>query len=227
MHKRVVLLFGPPGAGKGTQAELLEGLFNFVHFDTGKWIERLVRTKGADRDPIIRHEKELFDTGKLCTPSWVLSVITEATTRIANAGLSIVFSGSPRTMYEALGEKGYAGLFDTLESLYGKKNVSALLLSIKPGTSLKRNGARRVCSVCGVPILAHAKNARCAFCDGPTRRRTLDKPEVIKVRLVEYRTRTLPIFREMKKRGYVIKRVNAEPLPYKVFESVKRAIGDL
>jgi len=56
------------------------------------------------------------------------------------------------------------------------------------------------------------------------RTRSLDKPEVIKVRLKEYHNRTMPILQEMRKRGFRTADINGEPLPYRVFESVKKTL---
>lgn len=220
VHKRAIIMYGPPGAGKGTQATLLERKFNFIHVDTGRYIEGVVHSPEAKRDPILRREQILFDSGKLCTPSWTLKIIREAATRIGRAGFGLVFSGSPRTLYEAIGDKQNPGLVQTLEKFYGKKQITVIFLDIRPQTTLRRNSNRLVCSVCGSPVLAHAKTSHCLFCAAPLRRRTLDSPKVIKVRLKEFKERTYPILKEMKRRGWTIKKINAEGKPYKVFDTI-------
>ncbi|KKM17747.1 hypothetical protein LCGC14_1672620, partial [marine sediment metagenome] len=70
-----------------------------------------------------------------------------------------------------------------------------------------------------------AKLQRCAFCSGPTRKRTLDDPEIIKVRLKEFADRTYPIIEGMESRGYTVKRIDGLPAPYKVHESVMKVLG--
>ncbi|MFH0712778.1 MAG: nucleoside monophosphate kinase [Candidatus Jorgensenbacteria bacterium] len=225
MQKQAVVIYGPPGSGKGTQADLLARKYNFVHFDTGRYIEAVVRDPALQKNPVIRRERKLFDTGILCTPKWVLKIVRDATKRVFDAGYGIVYSGSPRTLFEALGDKGQRGLFAALIGLYGKKNITVLKLCIKSQTSIKRNSNRLVCSVCGLPILAASKLRNCSFCSGPARRRTLDKPEVIKVRLKEYEERTLPLVKEAKKLSIKVKDVNGEPAPYKVHAEIIKKIG--
>ncbi len=218
------MIYGPPGSGKGTQAELLAKKYHFVHFDTGRYFENLLRSPEAKKNSILRREKKLFDSGILLTPSWVLKTVSDATKKIAAAGFSIVYSGSPRTIFEAFGTKNN-GLIHFLEKLYGRKNIAVIKLNIREKTTISRNSQRLVCAICGLPILANAKNKHCSFCAGPMRKRTLDDPKVIEVRLKEYRERTYPILQELKKNGFKIKEINGEPLPYKVFAQILKKLS--
>jgi len=224
MPKQAVIIYGPPGSGKGTQAELLARKYNFIHFDTGKSIEAAVHDPKLQKNAVIRRERKLFDTGKLNSPPWVLGLVKEATVKIARAGSSIIFSGSPRTIYEALGDKNRAGLLTTLGKLYGKKNITILKLTVRPQTSIRRNSGRLVCSVCGLPILAASRIKNCALCGAPARKRSLDKPAVIKVRLKQYDDRTLPILQEAKKIGLRIVEIDGEPVPYKVHAKIVKVL---
>ena len=223
--KKAIIVYGPPGSGKGTQAELLSRKFDVIHIDTGRFIEGVVHAPDAKKNPILRREGTLFDTGRLCTPSWVLQIISQASRRAGKVGQGIVFSGSPRTLFEAFGDKKNQGLIKTLEQVYGKKNVIILKLDVPNSASYKRNGSRRVCSLCGLPALGKSKVRRCAFCDAFMRKRTLDNAKVIKVRLEEYKNRTYPILEGLKKRGYKVRHVDGTKLPYKVHEQVKKALG--
>lgn len=222
--KKAVILYGSPGSGKGTQADLLVRRKDFIHFDTGRYVERLYRSPEAKTDPILKKEKKLFDTGFLNTPSWILGIVKRETIKIAKAGFSIVYSGSPRTMYEAFGDKKEKGLVETLGKLYGKENIVVIYLIIKEGTTLVRNSVRRVCSVCGLSILGKSKTSRCPFCDGLPRKRTLDDPKIIGMRLKEFHNRTKPILKKLKKQGYRIIKIDGERAPYLVHESVLRVV---
>lgn len=220
--KKVIILYGPPGAGKGTQANLLAAKFDVVHFDTGKFLEALVHDPDKQKDPIIKRERKLFDTGILMTPGFVLKMVEEESARIHEADYGIVFSGSPRTMFEA------EGLVPVLEKLYEKKNIHVFALDVPAEISIKRNSNRMMCKFCGYGLLSayyHAKNPmHCPVCGGPFYKRTLDNPATIKVRLKEYKERTEPIFGFMKKKGIKVVKLDATPAPYKVFEKIVKAI---
>jgi adenylate kinase len=218
MKKIVIILYGPPGSGKGTQANLLADKLNLIHFDTGKFLESVVHDPARQKEKTIQHERHLFDTGILMTPSFVLREVKKDAQRISKADWGIIFSGSPRTLYEA------KGLYPVLEKMYGKKNIFIIELLAPPDYSMKRNGVRLVCKHCGSTLLAAfypTKNAKyCPICGGSFYRRSLDKPEVIKIRVEEYRNRTLPIINFVKKRGYKVFKVDARPAPFKVLEKI-------
>jgi len=221
---RVVILYGPPGSGKGTQAELLSRKYDFIHFDSGRYIEALVHSEAAKKDPILMREKRNFDTGILCTPEWVLKVTRDEAIRVAKSGFNLVFSGAPRTLFEAFGDGKTKGLIESLEKAFGRENVSVILFTAGDNVSIFRNSNRKVCSVCGLPLLESAKTKHCGLCGGAMRTRTLDKVEIIKDRLVQYKTRTFPIIKELKKRGYAVKTIKAEKLPFEIFKSVERTL---
>lgn len=221
---KAVIIWGPPGSGKGTQAELLARNFGFIHFDTGKFLEGLYRNKEALKNKKIREEKKLFDAGILNSPDFVLKIVSDATKKIGRSELGIVYSGSPRTLFEAYGDKKNRGLLDVLKDLYGKKNIHVIRLAVRDDVVTHRNIARKVCSLCGLPKLAHAHGDHCVFCGALLRVRSLDNPEVMKKRLVEYKERTYPIITKMKKEKYHIHQIDGEPLPFNVFVSVRKAL---
>ena len=231
MSKVAIIIYGPPGSGKGTQAEKIAEKFNLVHFDTGKTIEKTVHDpKNAD-DPIIQKERQLFDTGKLCTPSWVLSLVGENIKKIFSEGKGIVFSGSPRTLYETEGdkEKKIPGVIEILEKYYGKENIIILRLNVSKKTAIYRNTHRRVCEECGFILQYSPENEKltqCPKCGGKLVRRSLDTAEVMKVRLKEYEQRTKPIYDFLEKRGYKITEIDGEPSPEIVTKNIFNKIGE-
>lgn len=223
--KKTVLIFGQPGAGKGTQSELLAKKMGFVHFDTGRYLEQVVFDPQFQKNLTIKQQRHLFETGKLLTPSWVLSRIVEKVKDFSKAGLNIVFSGSPRTLYETLGDKKHIGLIQLLEKLYGKKNIFVFFLKISASTSVERNSHRLICSVCkGILLNIKPTPKICPFCGGKLLKRILDKPEIIKKRLEEFKKLTEPVFSAMKKRGYKIIEVDGNALPFKIADKIVRYI---
>lgn len=218
MKKPVIILYGPPGSGKGTQANLLASKLNLIHFDTGKFLEAMVYDPARQRDPRVKTARKQFETGILVTPSFVLGEVRGAVTKIANAGFGVVFSGSPRTVYEV------EGLVPVLARLYGRENIFPFELKLPPQHSIKRNSARVVCKECGYMLLtAYYPKVRpktCPVCGGGFYKRSLDKPETIKVRLNEYKNRTEPIFDILRKLGYELPAIDAKAPPYKVLQKI-------
>lgn len=220
---KAIIFYGPPASGKGTLASLLAKNFDFIHFDTGRYLEQLLYNPHCQKDKVIQKERKLFEKGTLNTPPWVLKIVSQATKKIARAGWSIVFSGSPRTILEAFGNQHQEGLFKLLSRLYGKENIFIFELKIKRETSIKRKSHRLICSVCGQPILFFLIGQRlkkCPFCAGPLKKRIVDDPKVIKERLIQYRKRTQPIIKKLKESGFDVIKINGEPAPYTIFQKI-------
>ena len=218
MKKIAVILYGPPGAGKGTQANLLADKLGLIHFDTGKFLEGVLHNPARQKEKTIKYECHLWDTGILNTPSFVVREVIREAKEIRKAGWGLAYSGSPRTIYEA------ERLMPVLEHLYGKKNIFVFTLKTPADFSIKRNSDRLVCTVCGYTLLAQyypkVKAKYCPICGGPFYRRKLDNPKTIKIRLKQYAERTEPIFGVLKKRGYRVHEIDAKPAPFKVFKKI-------
>lgn len=223
--KLAVFIFGTPGAGKGTQANLLAWTKGFYHFDSGKELRGILHDPARQDEEIVKQERKLNDGGILNTPSWVLGIFKEATERIAKAGMSIVYSGSPRTIYEAFGEGDTVGLIPYTQELYGAENIHVIYLELKPEIASSRNTIRRTCTVCGTPMLGEATLTSCPICQGELKTRTDDNPETYKTRYHEYTTRTLPIFDEFKKRNIAITTINADQKPPVIFAEILKTLG--
>lgn len=222
MRKFSIILYGPPGSGKGTQAELLAREFGLVHFDTGRFLESMVHDPARQREKIIRRERRLFDEGYLMTPSFVRKEVLRQIERLYQGGLGVVLSGSPRTLYEA------DSVISLLEKLYGKKNIFVIRFIISDEEVMRRNTARLLCRICKAPLLTKYYPSKtpkyCPVCAGPLYRRTLDKPEAMRLRLTQYRDRTEPVIKVWRKRGYRIHEVDGRLAPYKIFKEVMKRL---
>lgn len=214
---KVVIIYGPPGSGKGTQANKIAEKLGLVHFNTGHVIEKKVFDPKLQDDPIIQRERDLFEKGILCTPKWVAEIVNEATEELHKKGKGIVFSGSPRTLPEV------KELIVILENLYGKENIYVIKINVKPETSIFRNTRRRVCKKCSHSLVYSSENEKlekCPKCGGKLVKRVLDKPKTIKVRLNQFNERTEPIYKFLTDRGYKIIDIDGEPSVEKVSEDI-------
>ena len=220
--KLVVILMGPPGAGKGTQGELLAERLNLYYFETSRIIEESFN--GVKKNEFIKigkekyyfyKEKELWQKGILCSPPFVAYLVEKKIKSLFKEGKNILFSGSPRTVFEA------EQIMPLIEKLYGRKNIKVILMEISAKESIFRNSHRRICELMRHPILysKETKNLKICPIDGSKllKREGLDDPETIKVRLKEYKNRTLPLIKYLASRKLKIKKVNGQGTVAQVF----------
>lgn len=223
-HKKwAVFLIGPPGSGKGTQADLLAERFGLVHIQTSKLGEEKINNPGlVKNDPEIAEIKRLYDKGELFPPPWTVKIVLEKVKELAEQGKGTVFSGSPRTMYEAESELPY------FENLYGKKNIKIINLRIGEEESVNRNSSRRICKASGHPIPNFENTKDLTSCpqDGSEIiTRSLDTSETIKTRNEVYRRRTEPILALFGDKKYNIIKINGEQSIEKVFKDILKEIS--
>ena len=225
MQKQVIILFGPPGAGKGTQAELLSDKFGYYHFESSKIIEHCFKTESKDKvfsiegeDYKVGDEIKKWEAGELNSPPFVVFLMTEKIKELAKDEKSIIFSGSPRTVYEAEKE------IPLLKELYGQENIKFVLIEISAETTIFRNSHRRICELIRHSILFDKETEQLTKCplDGSklVRRKGLDDPEVIKKRLEIFEEQTFPVLEKVRKEGLFVSKVNGEQTVSDVFKDV-------
>jgi len=223
--KKVIILLGPPGSGKGTQAELVSEKLNLYYIETSKIIEvNVMKARPGDFVKIkgkkysLLSEKKLWQTGKLCTPEVVSFWMKNKIKELSKEKAGLVFAGSPRTFYEG------KEIVPLLKKLYGSKNIKVILIEISPEETIFRNSNRRICELMRHPILYSKETEKLKRCplDGSKllKRKGLDDPEVIKVRLKEYQERTFPLIEYFEKEGLEVQKINGSPPPADVFKNI-------
>lgn len=204
--KPVIIIIGPPGSGKDTQAELLAHELKLIHVKTSELIE--AKFKSADpNDPVINAEKEKWASGQLSDRDWVFSLISEKVRALHQVGQGMVFSGSPREVFEAQKE------IALLEELYGRENIKIVHVELSEDESVKRNSHRRMCQANRHPIPNFPEYENITVCPedaSPIVTRVLDDPEVIKTRYKVYLSQTEPIFDFLHQKVYNIIKVDGE-----------------
>lgn len=223
---KVIILLGPPGAGKGTQAELLSDKLSFYYFETSKILERefqagsakKVKIEGKEYSPL--EEKKLWGKGVLCSPPFVTYLVKKKIKELAESGESLVLAGSPRTLYE--GER----VIPFLKKLYG--SIKVLLIEISPKETIFRNSHRRICQLMRHPVLYNKETIKLTLCplDGSklVRRKGLDDPGSLETRLNEYKERTFPLVEYFRKEGLNVEKINGEQSVADVFKDILKAI---
>jgi adenylate kinase len=218
--KKVVIIFGAPGAGKGTQANLVAGKLGLIHFDTGSFLRNEIYAPENQKKKIIKRERALIEGGHLATSAWVYSIVKNHIVKLSKLGMGIVLSGSPRKLEEA------QKLFPVLEKLFGKKNIVVVALGIPESETVRRNKGRLECHVCHTPLMAakELKHKVCPSCGSKLFKRADDNAKIIKERLATYHEETEPILSLVQQRKIKLVRIDGTPLPGVVFTNIIKEI---
>ena len=229
MSKQVIIIFGPPGAGKGTQSELLSENLGYYHLESSKVLERCFKNESLDKvftvdekEYKVSEEIENWKKGILTSPPFVTSLMMIEARKLAAEDSSFIMSGSPRTLYEAQKE------MPVLQELYGKENIHIAMIEISAEVTVFRNTHRKICELMRHSILFNQETESLTLCplDGSklVKRKDLDDPETIKTRLVQYKERTFPLFEYFEKEGFKVTRVDGEKSVAEVHENILKVI---
>ena len=179
-----LILFGPPGAGKGTQSELLIERQKMRHISTGNLFREAIK----NGTPLGMEAKGYMDGGKLVPDSITIGLVEEVLKNLK--GQAFVLDGFPRTVPQA---EALVGLLKNLNLKVDK----SLFLEVPLDMLLGRLTGRRVCKSCGavyhVETKSTAKEGVCDACGGMVVQRADDKEEVIRTRLEAYEQSTRPL----------------------------------
>ena len=206
---RVVILLGPPGAGKGTQAKRLGAELSLPHISTGD----LFRENLKNDTELGRKAKGYMADGGLVPDELVLDMLFDRVDREDCAG-GYLLDGFPRTVAQA------EALDARLEQLATSPVVTVPELVVPDELILERITGRRTCAACG--NIQHVKfdppkvDGTCDACGGQLEQRADDKPEVVAERLEVYHAQTAPIVDHYGPRGIVTK-IDGTQTPDEVF----------
>lgn len=177
-----LIMLGAPGAGKGTQAKILQAEFGIPQISTGD----MLRAAKKSGNELGQRVQAVMDAGKLVSDEIILDLIRE---RVAqdDAANGAIFDGFPRTLAQA-------AALDTIESVTIDHVLS---IEVPDDFIVERLSGRRTCRQCGT--MSHVKfqptavEGVCDVCGGETYQRADDNEESIRKRMVEYREKTAPL----------------------------------
>ena len=194
-----IILLGPPGAGKGTQAARLEAARGMVQLSTGDMLRQAV----AQGTPIGLKAKAVMDAGELVSDAIVSALIGERLDAIG--ARDVIFDGFPRTCAQA-------DALDLLLSERGRNLDHVIELEVDEDALVERITGRFSCAKCGAPYHDVYKLPKveqsCDICGTHDfKRRPDDNEATVRTRLAEYRAKTAPILPYYDKRG-LLRRVD-------------------
>ncbi len=195
-----LILFGPPGAGTGTQGALLARQLEIPRISTGDLLREAVRA-GSE---LGREARRYMDAGELVPDSVILGLVRESLDSAA-ARRGFILDGFPRNVPQA------EALNDILRAL-GRGLDAVAVLDVPDDLVVKRIAGRRSCPVCGAVYNIHFEPStrpdRCDVCGGELVQRADDREETVRRRLEVYRAQTEPVLAYYEREGVPVRHVD-------------------
>lgn len=212
-----IVLLGPPGAGKGTQAELIVGKYHIPQISTGD----IFRANIKNGTELGKKAKEYMDKGDLVPDELVVDLVKD---RIAQDDCAdgFMLDGFPRTVFQA--EE-----LDKIMEDRGLKINAVLNIDVKPEKLVKRIAGRRVCRACGatynVDYKPPQKDGVCDKCGGEVYQRADDTEETVQNRIKVYFSETAPLIDYYKKSDILVN-IDGDQAEDTVFAEIAAALGE-
>lgn len=203
-----IILFGPPGSGKGTQGDLIERRYGFPKISTGDLLRRAVR----ERTPLGIQAEAMMNRGELVSDGIVEGLVRERITS-PDTRQGYLLDGFPRNLAQV----------NSLEAMDGMRPEVVIDIDVESGTLIERMQGRLTCRKCGAAYNLKLKKpraeGRCDVCGGELYQRADDRPEVISERLRVYKEQTEKISAHYKAKG-VFNRVDGSGSVDEVFQHI-------
>lgn len=206
MNAHKIVLLGPPGAGKGTQAALLAKELNIAHIATGD----ILREEVKRATPLGRAAKAYMDCGELVPDNVIINIVKGKLAQLDG----FVLDGFPRTLKQA-------------QALEGLKIDVAVNIKLSREELIERLSARRVCQHCGRNYNLRSeppgRDLICDGCGGHLITRSDDQPEVIARRYDVYQQESAPVVEFYRKKGILIE-IEGNRAIEAVFQEMLRSV---
>jgi adenylate kinase len=208
-----VIMMGPPGAGKGTQAGRFARERGLLKISTGDILREAIKEK----NPTALAAKARMDRGELVDDAMIIAIVAERLAR-PDAKPGFVLDGFPRTVAQA----------QALDELMARSDNGPLIVidvAVPEQELVRRLGSRRICRVCGTNAEALMAATSCAKCGGELIQRADDDHGVVRERLKVYQTATRPVLEYYRERP-TFRVVNGAQAPERVARELDTMIDD-
>lgn len=211
-----LIIFGPPGAGKGTVAKQVTEGAGVPHISTGD----MLRAAVAEGSELGRRVKSVLDAGALVSDDLIIELVRDRLGRPDAAG-GWLLDGFPRTMPQA------EALAQLLAEL-GRKIDLVIMVTVPDETIVERLAGRRVCLGCGatyhMTYSPPQTEGKCDACGGQVVQREDDQPETVRRRLATYAEQTAPLVDYYERQG-VLQRFDNSGSPEQTVARVRQALA--
>lgn len=214
----VVVLLGPPGVGKGTQAVRLVDELAAAHVSTGDLL-RAARREGTELGTLAQG---FMDRGELVPDDLILDLVKEHLAGF-DASTDVMFDGFPRTTDQATG-------LDRVLEASGRRVDAVVLFEAPDDVLVKRLSGRRSCPECGAVYNAYfsppATEGVCDRCEGTLVHRADDEPETVQRRLQVYLDQTAPLIAFYEDHAAGMTRISADRDVEEIYGEFRSAVKD-
>jgi len=211
-----IILLGPPGVGKGTQADMLSERLGTCHLSTGDVFRAAKCLDEKELSPAMRNAIDHMRRGELVPDETVLNMVGERLRCLKCSG-GFLLDGFPRTVAQA---KALEQLLET----HGIKLTAVFNYELPIEKIVARISGRRTCSNCKAVYHLTTRPPKfsdlCDQCGGKLFQREDDRPEAVKVRMEAYQTATKPLIDFYQQRGLLFN-ISAEGSPEEVFQRTR------
>jgi adenylate kinase len=218
MSELDLILFGPPGAGKGTQAERLRSDFQLPFISTGE----MLRANVKDGTELGRRAQEYMDAGELVPDELIVAMVADRLQQ-DDAQDGFILDGFPRTIEQA-------DALDKQLADLGRRVTAALLIDVPDDEVIRRLAGRRVCVKTGhnyhVELDPPKHDGVCDQDGSRLIQRDDDQPDVIRNRLRVYHEKTAPLIDYYDEQG-LMRRIDGTRPPAEVHDHIRAVIATL
>lgn len=211
-----IVIFGPPGAGKGTQAKKIVDRFSFVQISTGDLVRAEIAT-GSDQGKLIQ---QIVEKGSFPSDESIIDLFLKAL-KASGSAVGRIFDGFPRTLNQA------KVLNERLEQQ--KQGIDLVIsLDVDLNVLIKRITGRFSCQQCGAIYNHYFQNLKvegvCDVCGGTTfTTRADDKEETVRKRYENYKTLTAPVLEFLKEKSNLLE-IDGDAEPSAIFAIIEEKI---
>jgi adenylate kinase len=212
-----LVIMGPPGAGKGTQANLIKKQYNLIHISTGEMFREAINKKSVYGNIA----KEYIDHGHLVPDDVTIELVKEKIMSLDKKGF--LLDGFPRTIAQA----------EALDRILKEENLhldKVINIYIDDEKIIKRIAGRRVCSKCRanyhIESIKPKVDGICDICGGELISRADDKEETVIKRLEVYEKETKPLLEYYQKQD-IVTNIDGDGDIQSIFEKIKVELGGL